>query len=183
MVGATISGPRRNEAGCIEVEIAVTLALGANLGEPIEQLRTAVIDLRSVLTITAISDVYVTEPVGIRDQPDFYNLVLQGMTTRTVYSLHAEAQRIESSMGRIRGERDGPRTIDIDLLGYGDLVMTSSSLTLPHPRLHERAFVLGPLSQIDPEWRHPQSGRSAQDMFDRLGNASGISRRGPLGAI
>lgn len=146
--------------------VYVLAALGANLGDPIEQLRGAIGALRAGgLDIDRISSAYLTAPVGFEKQPDFHNLVLSGRTDLTVFDLHAVGARIEREMGRERTVANGPRVIDIDLLSYGDLVYQSPDLTIPHPRMHLRSFVLWPLAEIAREWRHPATGASSLDMI------------------
>lgn len=160
--------------------IELLLALGANLGEPLRQLRDAVDHLQEVLEIEAISDVFITEPIGMREQPDFYNLVLAGRTERTVYDVHRSAMRIEDELGRRRTVLNAPRLIDIDLLTYGELVLSSPTLILPHPRLEMRTFVLAPLAEIAPEWRHPLTSSTAAEALGHLARPSKITRWGAL---
>jgi 2-amino-4-hydroxy-6-hydroxymethyldihydropteridine diphosphokinase len=138
--------------------VPVLLGLGANLGDPLAQLEAAVERLGGSVSGLRCSSVYRTEPVGLRDQPDFYNLVCAGFTELDAEALLRVALEAEAGQGRVRGIRNGPRTIDIDLLDHGGQVRESESLVLPHPRLHERAFVLVPLAELAPEWRHPVLG-------------------------
>lgn len=158
----------------------VLLGLGANLGEPVRQLSEAVRALAAAVSLTAISSVYRTEPVGLREQPDFYNLVCMGRTTLSPRALLAVAREIEAGLGRVRRLRDGPRTIDIDLLAYGALTLDTPQLTLPHPRMHRRAFVLVPLVEIAPGWRHPVLARTARELLGAAEPAEGVERWGPL---
>ncbi|HUE95433.1 MAG TPA: 2-amino-4-hydroxy-6-hydroxymethyldihydropteridine diphosphokinase [Longimicrobiaceae bacterium] len=157
------------------------LALGANLGDPAAQIEAALEGLAAHLQLGVVSSVYRTAPVGRLDQPDFLNLVVAGTTESTVYRLHGWIQQIEGEMGRVRGEPNAPRLIDIDLLAYGELVLSSADLVVPHPRLHERSFVLDPLVEIAPEWRHPLIGRSARELATSLRNPSRVERLGVLG--
>lgn len=161
--------------------IDALLALGANIGDPLRQLRRAVDRLQEVLEIEAVSDVFITEPVGIREQPDFYNLVLAGRTERTVYDVHRSAMAIEDELGRRRTVLNAPRVIDIDLLTYGELVLSSPTLVLPHPRLELRTFVLAPLAEIVPEWRHPLTLSTAAEALGQLTEPSKVTRWGALG--
>ena len=156
------------------------LGLGANLGEPLEQLREAVRRLRAVVEIDRVSSVYRTEPVGYADQPDFYNLVLSGLTTLDPRALLAEAERIEAALGRERSFRNAPRTLDVDLLDVGSRRVDSPDLILPHPRLHERGFVLVPLAEIAPEWRHPHLRLSAAELLQSVATGARVERHGPL---
>ena len=158
----------------------VILALGANVGDPLAQLAEAVARLREVIEITAISGVYRTPPVGFVDQPDFYNLVVIGRSPVPTEALLAEVLRIERELGRTRTFRNAPRTVDIDILAHGARQLRAPDLEVPHPRLHERAFVLVPLAEIAPQWRHPVLGRSTERMLADLGSISGIERVGEL---
>jgi 2-amino-4-hydroxy-6-hydroxymethyldihydropteridine diphosphokinase len=87
---------------------------------------------------------------------------------------------VEAGQGRVRGVRNGPRTLDIDLLDYGGEILESDALVLPHPRLHERAFVLVPLAEVAPEWRHPVLGRTAEELLSGLTGTEGVERLSPL---
>lgn len=158
----------------------VLLGLGANLGDPDDQLARAVELLRVHLDVERVSNVYRSEPVGHADQPDFHNLVLAGRTRLEPMELLQAAQAIEEALGRRRSFRNAPRTIDIDLLAYGDRVMRTLALTLPHPRLHLRGFVLHPLAEVAPEWRHPVLGRTAREL---LASTPALERVEPLGPL
>ena len=146
----------------------VYLALGSNLGDRALHLRAALTALGRLLTIEIVSRVYETEPVGNRDQPDFWNLVLRARTSLEPRALLQHIQRIEESLGRTRSTRNAPRTIDIDLLGYDALVLHAEDLVLPHPRLHERTFVLYPLAEIAPDFYHPERKQSVHDLIAAL---------------
>jgi 2-amino-4-hydroxy-6-hydroxymethyldihydropteridine diphosphokinase len=132
---------------------AVVLALGANLGEAAATLDEAVGALRGVpgLEITAVSPVYRTAPIGGPEQPDYLNLVVLGVTTLTPEELLGATSAIELDAGRTREVHWGPRTLDIDLIAVGDQRRNSDVLTLPHPRAHERAFVLLPWLDVEPD--------------------------------
>jgi 2-amino-4-hydroxy-6-hydroxymethyldihydropteridine diphosphokinase len=158
----------------------VLLSLGANLGEPLIQLRDAVDRIGGLIHLQRLSKVYLTEPVGLREQPDFYNLVCQGRTELAVLELFAKLQEIERGLGRERRVLNGPRRIDIDLLAYGDLVLDSPELVVPHPRMHQRGFVLIPLREIAPDWHHPGLGGTASDHLARLPPQAGVRTWGDL---
>ncbi len=141
----------------------VVLALGANLGDAVTTLAQAVSALRLLpgLEVTDVSPVYRTAPVGGPDQPDYLNLVVQGTTTLTPAHLLDATSAIEREAGRTREVHWGPRTLDIDLVVVGDHLLNTERLVLPHPRAHERAFVLLPWLDIDPEAVLPGYGRVA----------------------
>jgi 2-amino-4-hydroxy-6-hydroxymethyldihydropteridine diphosphokinase len=147
---------------------SVYLSLGSNLGDRVRNLERALERLRAHLYMEAISSIYETQPVGVRDQPWFLNLVCVATTRLKPRALLEYVHEIEAALGRERGERFGPRTIDIDVLAYDDHVVDEPDLSLPHARMHERRFVLEPLAEIAPDWRHPVSGRSAGELLAEL---------------
>jgi 2-amino-4-hydroxy-6-hydroxymethyldihydropteridine diphosphokinase len=110
---------------------------------------------------------------------DYLNLVCVGSTSLEPLSLLHEAQRIEREIGRVRTVPNAPRDIDIDILSYGDLLLDTPELILPHPRLAERAFVLVPLAEVAPEWRHPRGELTASEMLARLDAPGRVERWGP----
>lgn len=139
------------------------IALGANLGDPAAAVRLAcevLADLDGV-ELRAVSSLYRTAPVGLTGQPDFINAVAEISTDLDPQALLALLLGIEAAQGRIRHEKNGPRTLDLDLLLYDDLELDLPELTLPHPRLHLRAFVLQPLAEIAPDLRIPGRGSVA----------------------
>ncbi len=132
------------------------IALGSNLNDPEQQVLTA-IDLIHALPgcmVIKRSSLHLTSPVGYLDQPDFINAVIQIKTLLPPLALLHALQRIELAQGRIRTLKNGPRTIDLDLILYEGIEMNTEELTLPHPRMHEREFVMKPLKEIECiEWR------------------------------
>ena len=128
------------------------VALGANLGEPVAHLRAAVADLDALpgTRVVARSSLYRSAPVGLVDQPDFINAVVAVDTALEALPLLRTLLAIEARHGRVRSVPNAPRTLDLDLLLYGEAVVGGAELTLPHPRMHERAFVLLPLLEIAP---------------------------------
>lgn len=128
------------------------LALGANLGDRPRALAAALAALGRApgCKVDALSAVYETRPVGVADQPDFLNCAARLATTLAPLDLLDLCLSVEQRLGRVRRERWGPRAIDLDLLAYDDLVLAGERLALPHPRLHERAFVLAPLAELAP---------------------------------
>ena len=153
------------------------LGLGANLGDRTRTLRSVVAMLTRYGTLTGVSSLYETEPVGYQDQPAFSNAVVALDTGQAPASLLAAALTIEQALGRIRSFPNAPRTCDIDILLYDDLVRDSPPPIIPHPRLHERAFVLVPLAELAPTLRHPRLGASIAELLTRLGDTSQAVRR------
>lgn len=133
----------------------VFLGLGSNLGDRAAHLRAALKELASVLQIERISSVYETAPQLLSDQPSFYNLVCAGRTKLSPHELLRFLKTLEQRLGRTPTYRYGPREIDLDILLYGDQSITTPDLTIPHPRMAERGFVLVPLAEIAPELLHP----------------------------
>jgi 2-amino-4-hydroxy-6-hydroxymethyldihydropteridine diphosphokinase len=156
------------------------LALGSNLGDRLAHLRAAVASLAAAedVELLAVSPVYETDPVGGPAQADYLNAVALVATTRTARSLLALAQEVEASRARTRTERWGPRTLDVDVVSFADVRSDDPTLTLPHPRAHERAFVLAPWHDLDPDAVLPGGGRVA-DLLAATG-ASGVRRRDDL---
>lgn len=144
---------------------AIYLALGSNIGDRQKQLSAALQRLREVVDIHKISAVYETEPVGYFDQPRFLNLVCYGQTAASPHGLLQSTKAIEEALGREPSFRNAPRPIDIDVLLYDNLCLTTEQLTIPHPRMRERAFVLVPLVEIAPTVIEPVSGKTAQELL------------------
>jgi len=160
--------------------VPVLLGLGANVGDPPAQLAAALRELSEVVRIDAVSSLYRSAAVGYREQPDFYNIVCAGETHLSPRELLGAMHAVEQRLGRVRSFRNAPRTIDIDLLSYDDAVSTAPELVLPHPRLHERAFVLVPLAEIAPEWVHPTLNRTAAELLASAEGLEPVEHVGPL---
>jgi 2-amino-4-hydroxy-6-hydroxymethyldihydropteridine diphosphokinase len=120
-----------------------------------------------------VSSVWESEPVGLADQPDFWNLVVRGRTRLGPRELVAALLALEAALGRVRGARNAPRTLDLDLLLHGAAVAALPGAIVPHPRMLERGFVLRPLAELDPLLRHPVTGRT---IADHLAGATGLER-------
>ncbi|MDW0111333.1 2-amino-4-hydroxy-6-hydroxymethyldihydropteridine diphosphokinase [Sporosarcina aquimarina] len=137
------------------------LSIGTNMGDREEFLRLAIGSLSATAGIESVetSSIYETVPVGVTDQADFLNIVVRVKTVLEPLQLLAECQRIEQELGRVRTIRWGPRTADLDILLYNTEIIDSKTLSVPHPRMRERAFVLIPLTEIAPECIDPITGR------------------------
>ena len=157
--------------------VVIYLALGSNLGDRADNLRRALKALRSQLVVEAVSPCYETEPVYVLDQPRFYNLACRASTPLTPLDLLHSLKDLETTLGREPGPRFGPRMIDLDLLFYGDLIFESPELTIPHPRLHERPFVLVPLGDLAPDLVHPSLKLTITELRDRLGDVHSSIQR------
>jgi 2-amino-4-hydroxy-6-hydroxymethyldihydropteridine diphosphokinase len=159
------------------------IGLGANLpsaaGAPAETIAAAIDGLARFGRVTARSGLYRTAPVGYVDQPAFINAAVLLETELAPHPLLDALLDIERSFGRDRaaGLPKGPRTLDLDLLMYGDLVLGDPALTLPHPAMHERRFVLAPLAEIAPEWRHPVLGETISELLADLPQEPGSVAR------
>ena len=131
------------------------IALGTNLGDRLANLRSAIESLVPDVHVLRKSTIYETPPWGYTDQPAFLNMVVEAATSLNPRVLLAYLKKREDELGRIESFRYGPRQIDLDILFYDDLILKEDDLQIPHPRLHERAFVLVPLADLAPELEHP----------------------------
>jgi 2-amino-4-hydroxy-6-hydroxymethyldihydropteridine diphosphokinase len=152
------------------------IAMGSNLGDRLDCLQGGLDGLFDTprLRFLAVSPVYQTAPVGGPEQPEYLNAVVIGETSMRAQDLLERCHSLEDAFGRVRGEPWGPRTLDLDLIVYGDEVSDSPGLTLPHPRAHERAFVLAPWHDADPDAEIPGRGKVA-DLLAAIGMA-GVAR-------
>jgi 2-amino-4-hydroxy-6-hydroxymethyldihydropteridine diphosphokinase len=159
--------------------VVAYIGLGANLGDRLATLRTAVQRLRTFGRVTAVSSLYETEPVGYLEQPRFLNAVVELESGLPPADLLRALLGIERDLGRTRSFPNAPRTLDLDLLLVEDVFLDTPELTLPHPRLPERAFVLVPLAEIAPEVVHPGSGKSVRELLHALSDRDGVAVYAP----
>lgn len=155
----------------------VYLSLGSNLGDREGNLRAAISKLSGVGTVTRVSSWFETEPVEFLEQPWFFNCAVELETELTPHELLDAMLAIEKAMGRRRIQPKGPRLIDLDILLFGDVVMSDELLTIPHPALHERRFVLEPLAEIAPEVRDPRTKKKIVELLRELPTGTGQVRR------
>jgi 2-amino-4-hydroxy-6-hydroxymethyldihydropteridine diphosphokinase len=154
----------------------IYLSLGSNVGDREAHLREAQDRLGAVGQLVNVSSCYETEPVEFTRQPWFLNCTLALETSLTPQELMNSILRIEQEMGRRRVQKKGPRTIDIDILLFGNEVMNSSELTIPHPAMHQRRFVLEPLAEIAPDVQHPVLKKSIRELRDALPEGQTVRR-------
>lgn len=154
----------------------VLLGLGSNVGEPLDNLREAVSRLSHICLVSRVSSVYKTEPVGFADQAWFLNCALTAETSLSPQELLDRILRVEIAMGRERTVRNGPRIIDIDILLFDDLQMATDDLSIPHPRMHQRAFVLHPAVEIAPDMQHPVLQLSIKRAFEALQDSQRVDQ-------
>jgi 2-amino-4-hydroxy-6-hydroxymethyldihydropteridine diphosphokinase len=153
----------------------IYLALGSNIGDRFVNLQAAIAALPDTVTVLAQSPVYETPPWGFIDQPAFLNMALKGETTLGPLELLKQLKILETRLGRLPAVRWGPRLIDIDILFYADLVLDIPGLVIPHPRLQDRAFVLVPLANLDPDLVHPVLCKPVRELLS-LVDSTGVKR-------
>jgi 2-amino-4-hydroxy-6-hydroxymethyldihydropteridine diphosphokinase len=153
--------------------VTVYLGLGSNMGDRQGNLDRALEFLSQRLRMGKISSIYDTESVGDTDQPRFLNLVCQAYTRLEPMALLALVKGIENKLGRT-GKSGAPRTIDIDILLYGEQMIETPELAIPHPKMTKRAFVLGPLDEIAPDLVHPVSGKTIKELLQDVTEKQGV---------
>jgi len=146
----------------------VYLAIGSNLGDRSKNLLSAVRNLDPVVSVLKCSPIYETSPWGYKDQPEYLNQVIMAETDLSPGDLLTYLKRIELELGREETFRYGPRLIDIDILFYDDQIVYLPKLTIPHPRINERAFVLVPMADIAPHFEHPVLGETIEELLSKL---------------
>jgi 2-amino-4-hydroxy-6-hydroxymethyldihydropteridine diphosphokinase len=146
----------------------VYLSLGSNVGDREQNLRDSIGRLGSVGRVISVSSFYETEPLEVTEQPWFLNCAVAVETSKTPQEVMAILLGIEETMGRQRSGEKGPRTIDMDILLFDGTIVDASTLTIPHPAMHERRFVLEPLAEIAPGARHPVLKRMVRELLDAL---------------
>jgi len=151
-------------------ENKVYLALGTNLGKRKENLKTALAEITQFAKIEKESTIYETEPVGYKDQGMFLNMVIEISTELSAREFILKLQEIENKMGRVREIQNGPRTIDLDILLYNQEKISQKNLEIPHPRMHERIFVLQPLNEIAENIIHPTLNQTINQIYESRKN-------------
>ncbi|WP_457641478.1 2-amino-4-hydroxy-6-hydroxymethyldihydropteridine diphosphokinase [Persephonella sp.] len=146
----------------------VFLGLGSNVGDRKKNILKAIFFLEDKIHVMKIGKIYISKAVGYENQPDFFNTVICGKTDLSPEDLFNFIKNVEKKVGRIERFRWGPREIDIDILFYGERILKSNNLTIPHPRIHERDFVLKPLMDIDQNFRHPVFNKSIKELYSEV---------------
>jgi len=156
------------------------LSLGSNLGNREQNLTEAIQRLESIGAVRSVSSLYETEPVEFNDQPEFLNCAVGIETTALPEELMRQLLEIEQAMGRKRVQKKGPRLIDLDILLFGDRIVNTPELTIPHPAMHQRRFVLEPLAEITPAARHPVLKKTTKEMLRELPPGQAVRRIGSI---
>lgn len=155
----------------------IGISLGSNTGDRMQMLRSARQELSRYMRITATSGTYNTKPLYANDQPPFLNAFICGETALDPTNLLYTIKDIENNLGRLPTFHYGPRAIDIDIIYYDDLQIHTPALSIPHPRMPERSFVLRPLAEINPDWQHPATAMTAAEMLVALAEGDRHEKR------
>jgi 2-amino-4-hydroxy-6-hydroxymethyldihydropteridine diphosphokinase len=169
----------RNKSMPSETFHTIYLALGSNLGDRSANLTAAITALPPAIRLLARSPLYETPPWGFTDQPPFLNMAIKCETTLAPVELLGCLKFLETKLGRLPAVRWGPRQIDMDILFYDRLILDTPQLVIPHPHLHERAFVLVPLAELAPDLVHPLLGKSVSQLLSGM-DLTGVKRCEPL---
>lgn len=148
----------------------VYISLGSNLGDKKKNLREAIEFMKGLrhTDVISVSPFYLTQPQGVKEQPYFLNAVVKAETLLKPEELLSKLKKIEKTMGRKKSRIWGPRIIDLDIVFYDDIVLEDENLTIPHPELRNRWFVLKPLSDIEPDLRHPITGETVNQLLEEI---------------
>lgn len=165
------------------MSVTAYIGIGSNVGDKKANCLKAIELLEQAVRLASVSSLYYTEPVGYREQEDFINAVAGVETEKTPRDLLALCQRIEDSMGRERAVRWGPRTIDLDILLYGDQIVNEPDLVIPHPLMATRKFVLVPLAEIAPGSMHPVLKKTAAELISNLRDSATVMKCEPHGKL
>jgi len=157
----------------------VGLSLGCNVGQCVLTFRYVIAYLQYSGQLCKVSSLYVTEPWGTSNQPDYYNCVVVLRTLMPLPAFFRFIRELENRLGRESKGDYKPRTIDIDILFFGNTILQSTLLTIPHARMHLRRFVLEPLKEVYPEWEHPVLKQTAKDLLDGTSDDSKVVRLSP----
>jgi 2-amino-4-hydroxy-6-hydroxymethyldihydropteridine diphosphokinase len=152
------------------------LSLGSNLGDRASNLRAAISQLQAAARLQAVSGFYETQPVDVPNQPWFLNCVIALETGKTARQILQVALQTEAYMGRMRMADKGPRNIDIDIVLFGEQIVNEPGLSIPHPAMAQRRFVLEPLAEIAPEARHPLLGKTSRELLAELPEGQAVRR-------
>ncbi len=146
----------------------IVLAIGSNLGDRIDNLQEALTGMKQHMSVSSVSSVYETAPMHVTDQPAFLNAVFSGDTKLLPAELLQAVKKLETSIGRKPTYKYGPRVVDIDIIIYGDVLVETVDLTIPHALMHEREFVLRPMADVLPDLKHPKMGKTVEEMLGHL---------------
>jgi 2-amino-4-hydroxy-6-hydroxymethyldihydropteridine diphosphokinase len=158
------------------------IGVGSNLKNPKNNIQKAIkmIEEEKILEEIEASSLYLTEPIGKKEQPDFLNLVIKGQTELTPFELLESLLKIEEDLGRKRREKWGPREIDLDILFYDDLIINQKGLVIPHPQIGNRKFVLVPLAEVSPNLEHPALKKNIKKLLEDTKDQSKIELYGGI---